>query len=182
MGCSEDRQLPEIHTQRLRLLALTLEQLSLYLIHPDRLEEELGFSISRAVLTEPVRRAIGIKMDKMARADEIDHAWYTYWLIIVADEPYGAGTAGFKGYPDEQGAVEIGYGIDPAWQGQGFMTETVRAMIDWAFTHSFCRSVFAAGVMKSNPASSRVLEKVGMQIYEETADTLSWRIEKHNPA
>jgi RimJ/RimL family protein N-acetyltransferase len=182
MDCSKDRQLPEIHTQRLRLLVLNLEQLKEYLIHPDRLEEELGFPISRAVLTQPVRRAIGIKIDKMARADEMDHAWYTYWLIIVADEPYGVGTLGFKGHPDKEGAVEIGYGIDPAWQGQGYITETVRAMINWAFAHSLCRSVFAAGVLKSNPASSRVLEKVGMHIYEETAETLSWRIVKHGPA
>lgn len=173
-----DRQLPEIQTQRLRLLVLTLEQLSLYLVHPDQLEGILGFPISRAILTGPVRRAIGIKLDKMAQADERAHSWYTYWLIIIAEKPYGAGLAGFKGYPDEQGEVEIGYGIDPAWQGKGYMTETVRAMIDWAFAHPFCRSVLAAGVLKSNSASSRVLEKVGMHIYEETADTLSWRIEK----
>jgi RimJ/RimL family protein N-acetyltransferase len=160
------------------LLALTLEQLGLYLTHPDRLEEELGFPMSRAILTQPVQRAIRIKMDKMAQAEESAHSWYTYWLIIVADEPFGAGMAGFKGYPDERGEVEIGYGIDPDWQNKGYMTEAVRAMIAWAFAHSYCRSVIAPGVLKSNPASSRVLEKVGMHIYQETADSLSWRCDK----
>jgi RimJ/RimL family protein N-acetyltransferase len=173
--------MPELQTKRLRLLALTAHQLELYLAHPARLEQALGFPISRSNITGLVRGAIRMKLAKMADAEEEVHPWYTYWLVVVADEPYGAGLAGFKGYPDGQGEAEIGYGIDPNYRGRGYTTEAVRALIAWAFFNPDCRSIVAPGTAKSNPASNRVLEKVGMHVYGETEDTLSWRIDRTIP-
>ena len=170
--------MPELQTERLRLIALTAVQLEQYLTHPDRLEKELRFPISRSNITNRVRGAIHMKLAKMALAEQEVHPWYTYWLVVVADEPYGAGLAGFKGYPDGEGEAEIGYGIDPNYQNQGYTTEAVRAMIAWAFLNPDCRSVVAPDTAKSNPASNRVLEKVGMHVYAETDDTLSWRTDK----
>lgn len=170
--------MPEIQTERLRLITLTAVQLEQYLTHPDRLENELGFPISRSNITDRVRGAIQMKLAKMADADEGAHPWYTYWLVVVAEGPYGAGMAGFKGYPDGAGEAEIGYGIDPNYQNQGYTTEAVQAMIAWAFLNPDCRSVVAPDTAKSNPASNRVLEKVGMHVYAETEDALSWRIDK----
>ena len=168
----------ELQTERLRLIALTMEQLTLYLTAPQELERELGFPVSRAILTQTVRRAIGIKISRMTSAEETLHPWYTYWLIVIPDAVYGAGLAGFKGYPNRLGEAEIGYGIDPDYRDRGYMTETVRALIDWAFQEPDCTSVIAPGTLKSNIASNRVLAKVGMYVYEETDDTLSWRIFK----
>jgi ribosomal-protein-alanine N-acetyltransferase len=98
---------------------------------------------------------------------------------LLAGRPYGAGLAGFKGVPDGQGEVEIGYGIDPACQGQSYATEAVRALIAWAFQSPECTSVIAPNTKRSNIASNRVLGKVGMRIYAETAEAISWRIDKN---
>jgi [ribosomal protein S5]-alanine N-acetyltransferase len=166
-----------IETQRLRLIPLSRRQLELYLGAPEELERELGFLVSRSVLTERVRHAIEVKLTKMARADAATHAWYTYWLIVVAGAPFGAGLAGFKGAPSA-GEAEIGYGIDPAYQGRGYVTETVRALIAWAFQEPACRAVVAPGTLKTNIASNRVLAKVGMTVYAETDSALSWAIER----
>ena len=168
----------ELETQRLRLIALTTKQLKLYLADTERLERELGYPVSRAILTQVVRRAIEIKISKMAAVPEASHPWYTYWLIVVRDEPYGAGLAGFKGYPDSRGEAEIGYGIDPAHQSRGYMTEAARALIAWGFEEPNCRSIVAPGTLKSNAASNRVLEKAGMVVYGESDETLSWRIDR----
>lgn len=166
----------ELATERLRLLALTVEQLQMYLESPEELERDLGVSVSRDNVTEIVRRAIGLKIDKMAEVDIAVHPWYTYWLAIVTTEPYGAGLIGFKGKPDEQGAVEIGYGIDPAFRRQGLTTEAVRALIAWAFQHPACGSVFAP-IKKTNIGSNCVAKKAGMQVFEENDDTFFWRID-----
>lgn len=167
-----------LQTKRLRLIALTLEQLNLCLTATQELERELGFPISRAVLSQTVRRAIEIKMSKMAHVEETVHHWFTYWLIVIAGKPFGAGLAGFKGYPNRLGEAEIGYGIDPAYRREGYVTEAAQALITWAFEEPDCTSVIAPGTLRSNVASNRVLEKVGMHIYEETDETLSWRIDK----
>ena len=106
----------ELQTKRLRLIALTAPQLQLYLSHPARLQEELGFPISRSTITGRVRGAIEMKLAKMAQAEEETRAWYTYWLVVVADGPYGAGLAGFKGYPDGEAEAEIPRAISEAFR------------------------------------------------------------------
>ena len=169
----------EILTLHLKLIALTPEQLKLYLEAPDRLERALGFPVARDILTEVAQRAIRIKLSKMAQAPAQNYAWYTYWLVVPTGQPYGAGLAGFKGVPDDRGEVEIGYGIDPACQGKGYATEAAKALIAWAFQSPDCASVIAPNTKKSNIASNRVLKKAGMRIYAETVDAISWRIDKN---
>jgi ribosomal-protein-alanine N-acetyltransferase len=83
---------------------------------------------------------------------------------------------GFKGYPNTEGSTEIGYGIDTAYQNKGYMSEAVQALIDWAFTHPFCRVITATDV--KNPASKRLLEKLGAQLAGRTATSTSWEIRK----
>jgi RimJ/RimL family protein N-acetyltransferase len=121
-----------------------------------------------------------MKLAKMGDTEEAEHVWLTYWLIVVRKFHFGAGLVGFKGSPDQHGEVEIGYGIDPDYQGQGYMTEAVTTMMDWAFQDKACNSIVAIDVQKPNIASRRVLEKVGMTVYEESEGTLSYRIDRGN--
>jgi ribosomal-protein-alanine N-acetyltransferase len=166
--------LTAIDTPRLRLLALPLAQLRLCLDDLPALEAELGMSISQGVFSLRVQRAIGMKIDKMQKAEPARHDWFTYWLIVVKGENLGAGLAGFKGYPDAAGKSEIGYGLDPAYQGQGYMSEAVRALVDWAVQHPDCKAVTATGV--TNPVSRRLLEKLGARLVEESGQGSSWEI------
>ena len=168
--------MPEIQTERLKLIALTLGQLRLCLADQQQLERELGLPVPRTVMSDPVPRAIGLKIAKMAGAEVKNHPWYTYWLVVISCQTVGAGLVGFKGQPNDQGEVEIGYGIDSAYRNQGYTTEAVKALLAWAFQQPQCRSIIALDTAKSNIASNRVSEKAGMTVYQETEDTLSWRI------
>lgn len=58
--------------------------------------------------------------------------------------------------------VELGYVMNKAYQGKGYMTESVRAVIDWAFQQPSLYRVNASTDME-NIASRRVMEKAGMQ-------------------
>ncbi len=167
----------EILTERLRLASLSSQQLEALLFAPAELEQELGLPISRTILTEPVIKALGIKLSKMGEAPEAEHDWYTYWLFIIREAAYGAGLAGFKGAPDMMGQVEIGYGIDPAWNNKGYTTEAARALVRWALGKPECRAVIAE-TYRENIASQRVLAKIGFTSYAETDGSLWWRIER----
>jgi ribosomal-protein-alanine N-acetyltransferase len=169
--------MPEIRTERLQLVALTLNQLKLYADAPHQLEQELGFRVSHDIVTLPLRRAIDMKVHKMERAPEPEHPWYTYWLIVIAEQSYGAGLAGFKGLPNARGEVEIGYGMDPACRNEGYATEAAKGLIDWAFQDPRCTSI-VADTAKTNVASNRVLEKLGMHVYGETDDALHCRLDR----
>lgn len=165
-----------IFTQRLQLMPLDLQQLEWILHDIEALETSLKITLLRSQLTEPARRALGMKIEKMRRADASQHPWLTYWLLIVRDEHVGAGLLGFKGYPDENGSTEIGYGLDPACQGKGYMGEAAQALVGWAFTHPFCKVITASEV--ENPASRRLLERLGAQMVRECERSTSWEMRK----
>ena len=165
-----------ILTQRLQLIPLNLNQLELVLQDVEAFETSLNITMMRELITERVRRALWIKIDKMQKADVSQHDWLTYWLVVIRDENVGAGMLGFKGFPDEEGSTEIGYGIDPAYQGKGYMSEAIRALVDWAFTHSFCSVITASAV--ENPASSRLLERLGARLVNSSDHSTSWEIHK----
>lgn len=163
-----------IETPRLRLAPLSERQLGLCLHNLPAFEQDLGISFARDVVDTPVLRALGMKLKKMRQADPSTHVWYTYWLVIVQAENVGAGLVGFKGYPNEDGSTEIGYGISPRFQNQGYMTEAVRGLVEWAFLHPFCETVTATTV--KNPASNRLLQKLGARLVEHGRDSSSWKI------
>ena len=165
-----------LRTQRLLIVPLTLAQLKLCAADLSALEAELGLSISRDVLTDIVWGAIYKKIEKMTDMDDEHHPWQTYWLTVLTENNFGAGLVGFKGYPDERGSSEIGYGIDPAYQNKGYMTEAVKALVDWAFGHPFCHRVTATTV--KNPASRRLLEKLGARIIAEDKISTSWEFRR----
>ena len=165
-----------ILTRRLRLIPLGQNQLELILQDIESFEKSLNITMMHPLITDRVRRAITMKIAKMQKADASQHDWLTYCLILIKDENVGAGLLGFKSFPDERGATEIGYGIDPAYQGKGYMSEAIRALIDWAFTHPFCKVITATEV--ENPASKRLLERLGAQLVNVSEHSTSWEIRK----
>ena len=173
----------ELRTPYLSLLALTLSQLELLLADPAALEADLGLPLASSVIDANVIRALGLKITKMRALPLEKHPWQTYWLIVLhpdgttaAPGRIGAGLIGFKGYPNADGETEIGYGIAPEYQGQGHMTTAVRALCDWAFGHPFVSAVTATTV--TNPASNRVLEKVGAEIVGQDEKSTNWKIQR----
>ena len=92
----------------------------------------------------------------------LDHpeqwVWYAIWIIECKDRSH-VGDLSFKGFNDD-GSVEIGYGIDEAHQGQGYATEAVNAAVMWALQQPGITRV-EAETEPNNKASQRVLEKCG---------------------
>ena len=86
--------------------------------------------------------------------------WYAAWNIELNDgSKTVVGDLCFKGI-DENGTVEIGYGMNAEYEGRGFMTEAVKAVVGWASAQKGVRRI-EAEVEEDNAASKRVLEKAG---------------------
>jgi RimJ/RimL family protein N-acetyltransferase len=158
-----------IQTDRLTLIPLTLQQLETGLASIKQLSTEMNLPIVSDLISGNAERAVQMKIEKMRAAPPDLHAWFTYWLIVINKEGIGAGLVGFKGNPDNTGAVEIGYGINSIFQGRGYMSEAVSAMIGWAFDHPECKKITAIGVLPGNLASRKVLVK--NEFFEVRSDT-----------
>ena len=83
----------------------------------------------------------------------------TVFLITDLDDSILGGCG--VGVLDGQGP-ELGYWLGVPFWGQGYATEAVRAVIDYAFTE-VDYAFLNAGARVTNPGSRRVLEKCGFQ-------------------
>lgn len=85
--------------------------------------------------------------------------WYTAWNIMLRSDRTAIGSACFKG-PAQNHSVEIGYGLDEPYWGNGYATEAAEAMINWAYSNEGVYFV-EAETEPENTASKKVLEKLG---------------------
>lgn len=90
-----------------------------------------------------------------------DYATYGYGRLAAIYKPDNKiiGFAGIK-YLPEFDAVDLGYRFLPEYWGKGIATEVSEAIIEYVFSYMNINRLIAM-VMPENPASSRVLEKVG---------------------
>ena len=82
------------------------------------------------------------------------------------------GDVGFHGPPDDDGAVEIGYQVVPAWRRRGIASRAVGLIMAETVRHG-ALSV-SAEVVGDNLGSSRSLQRNGFDIVEEHGATTIW--------
>ena len=83
---------------------------------------------------------------------------FRIFAIIRTEDGEFLGTIGVGGPPDR---MELGYWIGRPFQGRGYVTEAVQAMIDYARQLGAVKMY--AGTWPHNTASARVLLKVGFR-------------------
>ena len=84
--------------------------------------------------------------------------YYAIWMIEKKDGTH-IGECCFKGI-SPNGSAEIGYGISEEYQGRGYATEAVNAIVEWVLQQHRVLSVVAEAEA-DNLASIRVLQKCG---------------------
>ena len=99
------------------------------------------------------------------------------WMAVRRRDGKVIGDAGFKGIPDSAGVIEIGYGIAVEAQNQGFATEAVNGLIEWAFQTGRVKQVIAE-CAHGNAASIKVLEKLGMHRTGADEELVFWALKK----
>jgi RimJ/RimL family protein N-acetyltransferase len=83
--------------------------------------------------------------------------------ICIADAPHDIIGAITLSFVPEHGRAELGYWIGSGMWGRGYATEAARAMVEFGFG-SLRLNRIQAHHFTRNPASGRVLQKVGMRL------------------
>lgn len=99
------------------------------------------------------------------------------WYVLRKEDDSVLGDIGFKGKPNEDQTVEIGYGFIEKYWNQGYATEAVKELIDWAFKTGEVETIIAETLL-DNYSSMRVLEKLHMKRVNATETMINWKIEK----
>ncbi|MGG7165788.1 GNAT family N-acetyltransferase [Clostridium ihumii] len=162
-----------IQTERLELIPLMPNQLKLWIEDIKELEKELE-CYYKAEPMEGFFFEIVKGQYEITQNDPNNYLWHSFFFLVRKEDRVVVGSADFKDIPNENGEVEIGYGLGKEFEHNGYMTEAVKAMCQWALNQNDVTSVIAETDLEGL-ASQRILERCGFKKYKEE-ETLWWRL------
>ncbi|WP_226578411.1 GNAT family N-acetyltransferase [Halobacillus litoralis] len=108
--------------------------------------------------------------------NDSDELGFGPWVIIDAAGEHVIGDIGFKGSPNEEGTIEIGYHIVASERNSGYASEAVGVLCDWAFEKGV--EGIEAQCDKGNIPSQKVLINNGFAHTGRSQDFLVFKKEK----
>ena len=93
-------------------------------------------ALSGKAFTNPLRVLIDFQGPLAWRVPQVKenpevNKWFVRWAVLRSTQEV-IGSTSFHGAPDGEGMIEIGLGIEPAFQGKGYAKESLQAMWLWA--------------------------------------------------
>jgi RimJ/RimL family protein N-acetyltransferase len=170
-----------IRTERLILQPLTYGQLVKYIAADGSLEKELQLNETSRTISPELKEALEQTILPNVADTLKNYLYSTLWTAISKSDKKMIGDVCFKGEPNAEGEIEIGYGTYDEFQGKGFMTEIVAGMLTWAKTQPLVKAVIAS-TNKTNTASFRLLQKNNFIKVGETDTEFNWRFELNGSA
>ncbi|AXC14480.1 acetyltransferase, GNAT family [Acidisarcina polymorpha] len=151
-------QIPDLHTARLRLVAITPAVLDIQESFPKDLGAFLDAAIPPSWPNSDWEPHVYSFMRAQFRNYPHTIGWHRYVLLREGDSLTLIGSLG--SHPLGADEAEIGYGILDPWQNKGCATEAARTLLGHLF-HSGLRRI-RAQTYPHLAASLRVMQKCGM--------------------
>lgn len=149
-------RLPTVDTPRLVLRKMTM------LDAQDMFEYSRDPEVSRHVLWDAHRSVQDARAYLRFILRQYRNNDPSSWGIELRETGQLIGTIGYMWWNREYRSAEVGYSLARAQWNKGLMTEALRAAIDFGFEEMQLNRIEAQHET-TNPASGRVMEKVGMQ-------------------
>ncbi|MHB9034706.1 MAG: GNAT family N-acetyltransferase [Anaerolineae bacterium] len=165
----------QLETSAIIVVALSVEQLRLASVDLPAYAASLG--CPNYTPEQPEADLIDAlkKMISSLEASPQLWPWNTNWAIISKQEQAVIGGIDFHGPPDQEGRIEIGYGLDKAFRGQGYMGQAVSLMVAWGLAQPDVKLIEAETYL-DNWASQRVLQRKGFVPFRIEGRSLWWRL------
>jgi len=148
---------PTLETQRLRLRPLTPEDAATVARLAGRREiAHTTISIPHPYSEDQARQWIA------THTGQSDAAKGILFGVAARDDVQLIGAAGLRDIDAEHSQAELGFWIGVQSWSKGYATEAARRVVRYAFEELQLNRVYAHHMVR-NPASGRVLEKLGMK-------------------
>ncbi|MCA1828910.1 MAG: GNAT family N-acetyltransferase [Myxococcales bacterium] len=151
----------------MEIIHCDVEHLRALLEDQRRLGRRLEAAIAEGLVDPEFEEAFRFSLNELLRQPEL--FGFSTTLFVLEDPRTLCGLGGFKGPPDAEGVIEIGYSIAPGLRGRGLATEAAGELARIAFADPRVRVVIAHTLAQRN-ASTRVLEKNGFHFVRELVD------------
>ena len=161
-----------IETERLVLFPYTAENLALFNSDLALFEETYGV-VYRGEELDHLLTGFLKKLEKEIAEDPEHYLFFTEFLIALKENSRVVGSIDYK-YIPRDGVTEVGYGMNPAYTGHGYMTEALTAFLD--FGKKLGIRTVRADTLPDNVKSQNVLKRCGFRFLWEDGN-LWWEKE-----
>jgi len=145
---------PELETNRLKLIRTDNN-------HVKELLEMRSDPVVMKYIPRPLAQTAEEIVEFITAMDKnISRNEMINWAITLKDHPGMIGTIGYYHIKPEHFRAEIGYMLLPEFQGRGYITEAIDAVVNYGFNYMKLHSIEAL-IDPDNLASARMLEKRG---------------------
>jgi [ribosomal protein S5]-alanine N-acetyltransferase len=145
---------PVLQTKRLQLRQFVLADAQAFFELLTHEKYQRFLDRSQPLDIEEVRTKIQTKLTEFDNNEAIS------WVLSPIKSDAFLGTISFWRIDKAHFRAEIGYGIHPYFQQQGYMSEAIDAVVNYGFEQMNIHSI-EANVNPANIASCRLLEKHG---------------------
>lgn len=104
------------------------------------------------------------------KSDPALNKWFVRFIVLKGSREI-IGSISFHGAPDSEGMIEIGLGIEPAFQGKGYAKESLQAMWRWAVSFPEVRTLRYT-VSPDNLPSIAVINFFGFELKGQQMDEI----------
>lgn len=167
--------LKTMYTDRLMIVPLTMDMIKSIINRDLVVITNLGF-----VLHEqwPSKDTLDL-LRYLYRSDLVDISGFEVWGIVKKADGIIIGDIGFKGEPNDEGLIEIGYGLVADERQKGYGTEALNTMCKWAKDNVRVKGIIAESLIDNIP-SNKMLQKVGMIEDRRDESYIYWKYDKEN--
>lgn len=165
-----------LETKRLRLVPMTHDFIF------KVMENDLSaYALLGAIKTETwpetadIKNILHILQDSLKNKPNPDG--FDAWLFISKEDDTVVGDGGFKGSPDENGIIDMGYAIIESQRRKGFALEAVTALLEWGLSQDSVTTV-TADCLDDNIPSIKILTRIGMREVERKDGMIFFKISK----
>ena len=146
-----------LETKRLLLIPVTLDIIDTLLVSDDLFYSKYGYKNDGGEYLNPSPDYLYKIRDRLTEHPE-EYPVAVDYLIIIKDIKTVIGTIYFKSLPVD-GVSEIGYGMSPQYEGNGYMSEALEAMLKYGKENNI--KTVIADTMIDNVKSQKVLLRNG---------------------
>ncbi|MGI9171488.1 MAG: GNAT family N-acetyltransferase [Candidatus Nanopelagicus sp.] len=101
--------------------------------------------------------------------DNPNSAKYLLRVAVLKESQIIIASAGFHSLPDENGVIEIGFGVDPTYQNLGFGQEILHGMWGWVVNDPNVKTL-RYSVSPKNLPSVHIVKKIGFNLIGQQID------------
>ena len=146
-----------LETKRLLLIPVTLDIIDTLLVSDDLFYSKYGYKNDGGEYLNPSPDYLYKIRDRLTEHPE-EYPVAVDYLIIIKDIKTVIGTIYFKSLPVD-GVSEIGYGMSPQYEGNGYMSEALETMLKYGKENNI--KTVIADTMIDNVKSQKVLLRNG---------------------